>query len=109
MSFSKFIAHTDRLCYTKYIKGMGAGAVANLNTYVQKHELCAENILYIYRKDRKTVIKRTDSEEFAMFIPISSILTVLPECEFLNISKVTIHCYQPEPGYCACVLQVLDS
>ncbi len=83
--------------------------MANLNTYVQKHELCAENILYIYRKDRKTVIKRTDSEEFAMFIPISSILTVLPECEFLNISKVTIHCYQPEPGYCACVLQVLDS
>ena len=21
---------------------------------------------------------------------------------------LTIHCYQPEPGYCACVLQVTD-
>ena len=22
---------------------------------------------------------------------------------------LTIHCYQPEPGYCACVLQAIDS
>ena len=109
MNFSKFIAYTNRLCYTKQIKRKGADAVTNLNTYFQKHGLCAENILYIYRRDRKTVIKRMDGEEFALFIPISSILAVLPECEFLNISKVTIHCYQPEPGYCACVLQVLDS
>lgn len=32
----------------------------NLNAWFQKHDLCAENILYIYRKDRKTVIQRTD-------------------------------------------------
>ena len=32
----------------------------NLNAWFQKHGLCAENILYIYRKDRKTVIQRTD-------------------------------------------------
>ena len=31
----------------------------NLNAWFQKHDLCAENILYIYRKDRKTVIQRT--------------------------------------------------
>ena len=66
--------------------------MTNLNTYFQKHGLCAENILYIYRKDRKTVIKRTDNEEFALFIPISSILAVLPESEFLNISKGTVVC-----------------
>lgn len=30
--------------------------MTDLNTYFQKHGLCAENILYIYRKDRKTVI-----------------------------------------------------
>ena len=51
--------------------------MTNLNTYFQKHGLCAENILYIYRRDRKTVIKRTDGEEFALFFPISSILAVL--------------------------------
>ena len=77
MNFSKFIAYTNRLCYTKQIKRKGADAVTNLNTYFQKHGLCAENILYIYRRDRKTVIKRTDGEEFALFFPISSILAVL--------------------------------
>ena len=38
----------------------------NLNAWFQKHGLCAENILYIYRKDRKTVIQRTDGAEFAL-------------------------------------------
>ena len=52
MNFSKFIAYTNRLCYTKQIKRKGADAVTNLNTYFQKHGLCAENILYIYRRDR---------------------------------------------------------
>ena len=30
--------------------------MANLNTWFQKHDLCAGNILYIYRNDHKTVI-----------------------------------------------------
>lgn len=170
----------------------------NLNAWFQKHDLCAENILYIYRKDRKTVIQRTDGAEFALFVPVHSILSTLPEKNFLSISKgivvcrshivnisndgvytmsdgcgvdfifrycnaemanvegvpveemlnrsfykvfpngdkkwlvsyadialngtkhtlhdyspeigknLIIHCYQPEPGYCACVLQVAD-
>lgn len=42
----------------------------NLNAWFQKHDLCAENILYIYRKDRKTVIQRTDGAEFALFVPV---------------------------------------
>ena len=46
--------------------------MTDLNTYFQKHSLCAENILYIYRKDRKTVIQRTDGEEFALFVPVHS-------------------------------------
>lgn len=53
--------------------------MTDLNTYFQKHGLCAENILYIYRKDRKTVIQRTDGEEFALFIPVHSVLSTLPE------------------------------
>ena len=66
--------------------------MTDLNTYFQKHDLCAENILYIYRKDRKTVIQRTDGEEFALFIPVHSILSALPESEFLSISKGIVVC-----------------
>ena len=66
--------------------------MTDLNTYFQKHGLCAENILYIYRKDRKTVIQRTDGEEFALFIPVHSVLSALPESEFLSISKGTVVC-----------------
>ena len=66
--------------------------MTDLNTYFQKHDLCAENILYIYRKDRKTVIQRTDGAEFALFIPVHSILSALPESEFLSISKGIVVC-----------------
>ena len=66
--------------------------MTDLNTYFQKHDLCAENILYIYRKDRKTVIQRTDGEEFALFIPVHSILSALPDSEFLSISKGIVVC-----------------
>lgn len=57
----------------------------NLNAWFQKHDLCAENILYIYRKDRKTVIQRTDGAEFALFVPVHSILSALPEKNFLSM------------------------
>ena len=66
--------------------------MTELNAWFQKHGLCAENILYIYRKDRKTVIRRTDGEEFALFVPVHSVLSALPESEFLNISKGTVVC-----------------
>ena len=66
--------------------------MTDLNTYFQKHGLCAENILYIHRKDRKTVIQRTDGEEFALFISVHSILSALPESEFLSISKGIVVC-----------------
>ena len=66
--------------------------MTDLNTYFQKHGFCAENILYIHRKDRKTVIQRTDGEEFALFIPVHSILSALPESEFLSIIKGIVVC-----------------
>ena len=66
--------------------------MANLNTWFQKHDLCAGNILYIYRNDHKTVICRTDGEEFSLFAPVHDVLSVLPEGEFLNISKGTVVC-----------------
>lgn len=64
----------------------------NLNAWFQKHDLCAENILYIYRKDRKTVIQRTDGAEFALFVPVHSILSALPDKNFLSISKGIVVC-----------------
>ena len=33
-----------------------------------------------------------------------SVFMVIPEED----KCLTIHCYQPEPGYCACVLQATD-
>ena len=66
--------------------------MTDLNAWLQKHGLCAENILYIYRKDRKTVIQRTDGEEFALFVPVHSVLSALPERDFLSISKGTVVC-----------------
>ena len=46
----------------------------NLNAWFQKHDICAENILYIYRKDRKTVIQRTDGAEFALINHVGVLL-----------------------------------
>lgn len=55
----------------------------NLNAWFQKHDLCAENILYIYQeKTSKTVIQRTDGAEFALFAPVHSVLSFLPEKNF---------------------------
>ena len=48
--------------------------------------------LYIYRKDRKTVIQRTDGKQFALFVPVHNVLSALPESDFLSISKGTVVC-----------------
>ena len=66
--------------------------MTDLNACFQKYGLCAENILYIYRKDRKTVIQRTDGKQFALFVPVHNVLFALPESDFLSISKGTVVC-----------------
>ena len=66
--------------------------MTELNAWFQKNGLCAENILYIYRKGRKTVIQRTDGEEFALFVAVHSVLSALPERDFLSINKGTVVC-----------------
>lgn len=81
-----------QICYTSYINGKRSAPMINLNAWFQKHGLCAENILYIYRKDRKTVIQRTDGAEFALFVPVHSVLSTLPEKNFLSISKGIVVC-----------------
>ena len=57
------------------------------NKWFKKRDLCAENILYLYRRERKTVIHREDGEEFTSFAPLSAFLSLMPEESFLNINK----------------------
>lgn len=61
--------------------------MSDLNRWMQKHNLCPENILYLYRNDRKTVVHRMDGVEAALYAPMHGVLSVLPEDQFLNISK----------------------
>lgn len=57
------------------------------NKWLKKRELCADNILYVYRRDRKTIIHREDGEEFELFAPVYTLLALFPEDAFLNINK----------------------
>lgn len=57
------------------------------NKWLQKRGLCAENTLYLYRHDKKTVIHREDGEEFSSFAPVHTLLSLFPAQDFLNISK----------------------
>ena len=66
----------------------------DLHEWFQKNDLCPENILYLYRSDRKTVVHRMDGEEAALYAPLLSVLSVLPENLFLNISKgIAVCCF----------------
>ena len=62
----------------------------DLHEWFQKNDLCPENILYLYRSDRKTVVHRMDGEEAALYAPLHSVLSVLPENLFLNISRLML-------------------
>ena len=64
----------------------------DLHEWFQKNDLCPENILYLYRNDRKTVVHRMDGEEAALYAPLHSVLSALPEDMFLNISKGIVVC-----------------
>ena len=57
------------------------------NKWFKKRDLCSENILYLYRRERKTVIHREDGEEFTSFAPLSTFLSLMPKDSFLNINK----------------------
>ena len=52
------------------------------NKWLKKRELCADNILYVYRRDRKTIIHREDGEEFELFAPVYTLLALFPEDAF---------------------------
>lgn len=60
--------------------------------YFNKHNINPERILYIYRRDRKTVICSEAGEEAISVIPMHKILEYLPEKDFISIAKgVIVH------------------
>lgn len=61
--------------------------MTNLDSWFQKRGLCAENILYLYRQDKKTILHREDGEEFSSYVPVHTFLNILPEADFLSITK----------------------
>ena len=66
--------------------------MTDLNKYFKKHQLKTEDLLYIYRRDRKTVICCDSGVDAVSVIPIHEILSFLPQDEFLSIAKgVIVH------------------
>lgn len=66
--------------------------MTDLAKYFKKHQLKAEDILYVYRRDRKTVICCESGAEAVSVLPVHEILAYLPKDEFLSIAKgVLVH------------------
>lgn len=58
--------------------------------YIKKHNLNINEILYIYRHDRKTFLRFKSGDEMSTFIPIHEIVDFLPKDQFLLITKGVI-------------------
>lgn len=60
--------------------------------YLKKNNLNIDEILYIYRHDRKTILCFKSGEEKSTSVPIHEIVDFLPENQFLSITKgVIVH------------------
>ncbi|MFW5651797.1 MAG: LytTR family transcriptional regulator DNA-binding domain-containing protein [Acetivibrio ethanolgignens] len=62
----------------------------DLERFFKRHHLEIEDILYIYRRDRKSVICSESGEEASFAIPMHELLAFLPEGEFISISRNAI-------------------
>lgn len=63
--------------------------------YLKKHRIEVDEILYIYRHDRKTFLCMKSGEEFSTFIPVQEIADSLPKDRFISITKgVMVHVNQ---------------
>lgn len=66
--------------------------MAHFEKYLTKHHLNTDEILYVYRHDRKTFLRLKSGEEHSTLIPIHEITEVLPKEQFLTITKgVIVH------------------
>lgn len=62
----------------------------DLERYFKRHHIDIEDILYIYRLGRKTVICCESAEDASSAIPMHELLAFLPEEKFLSISRSAI-------------------
>ena len=59
----------------------------DINRYFKRHHIEVEHILSVYCHNRKTVICCDSGEEIPSTIPMHEMLELLPENEFLSISR----------------------
>lgn len=59
----------------------------DINRYFKRHHIEVEHILSVYCHNRKTVICCDSGEEIPSTIPMHEMLELLPEDEFLSISR----------------------
>lgn len=64
----------------------------NIEKYFKKHDIKAEEILYVYRENKKTIICTENGAENTSLIPVHEIMDYLPQDKFLSISKgILVH------------------
>ena len=59
----------------------------NPENFFRKHTLTPGEILYIFRRDGRSVVVRADGREVLTRIPVRTLRTFLPQEEFLSIAK----------------------
>ncbi len=55
--------------------------------YLKKHQINPRDILYVYRREQRTVISFDSGEELISSIPVKNIAALLPEDQFVYITR----------------------
>ena len=82
----------------------------NIAHYFERKRINISDIIYLTRKTSHTVITLMNGESYsttAMMKWLSSKGIIHDYSPEIN-KNLTIHCFQPSPGYCACVLIPTD-
>lgn len=62
-------------------------------THFKKHDISTEDIMYIYRNEKRTIIHCADGTENSSLIPIHELRNFLSESDFVDIAKgVLVNC-----------------
>lgn len=67
-----------------------------MEKFMRKHCFAEVQIQYIVREHNKTCIYLTDGREIAMYPTIR---------EYSPEENLTIRCFQPAKGFCACLIE----
>ena len=64
--------------------------MADLERFFKRNKIEIEKILYIYHRDRKTVVCSDPGREIFSSAPLQEVLAFLPEKDFISISRNAI-------------------